>query len=290
VICSLPQALFYVIDYKINNAQKHLFITFCALSEAKGMDINMITSKRYKLIACEIMFREICLCASKCKNIIDITFMPKGLHDIGESKMLEKLQAEIDKVDDQKYEAILLCYGLCNNGVKGLHATIPLIIPRAHDCITLLLGSKEKYTKYFNENPGTFYKSPGWIERDVNPNKNEESVTSQLGMNKTYQEYVEQYGEENAKFLMETLGNWYKYYKKMAYIDTKAGNFDHYKEITKQQAYKNHWEYEEIEGSTTLILSLLEGEWDNSDFLIVPADNKIVPTHTDDIVSYVSNT
>ena len=31
----------YGVDYKTNNAQKHLFITFCALSEAKGMNIIM---------------------------------------------------------------------------------------------------------------------------------------------------------------------------------------------------------------------------------------------------------
>ena len=38
--------------------------------------------KRYKVIACEIMFREVCLCASKSKNIVDTVFMPKGLHGI----------------------------------------------------------------------------------------------------------------------------------------------------------------------------------------------------------------
>jgi len=65
--------------------------------------------KRYKVISCEIMFREVCLCASKSKNIVDTVFMPKGLHDIGEIKMHEKLQYEIDMVDTNKYDAILLC-------------------------------------------------------------------------------------------------------------------------------------------------------------------------------------
>ncbi|HZK70527.1 MAG TPA: DUF1638 domain-containing protein [Clostridia bacterium] len=246
----------------------------------------MNTSKRYKLIACEIMFREVCFCASMCKNIIDISFMPKGLHDVGDVKMLEKLQSEMDSVDVQKYDAILLCYGLCNNGIKGLHSTLPLIVPKAHDCITLLLGSRDKYNNYFRDNPGTFYKSPGWIERDVNPNENEQSVTSQLGMNKTYQEYVEQYGEENAEYLMETLGNWFNNYSKIAYIDTKTGNFEYYKELAKQQANERKWEYEEVEGNTNLIFRLLNGEWENEDFLIVPPNNRIEPTYTEDIVSY----
>jgi hypothetical protein len=241
--------------------------------------------KRYKLISCEIMFREICFCASKCKNIIDITFMPKGLHDIGDKKMLVQLQEEINNVDVEKYDAILLCYGLCNNGIKGLHSSLPLVIPRAHDCITLLLGSKDKYNEYFHNNPGTFFKSPGWIERDVNPNETEQSITSQLGMNKTYQEYVTQYGEENAEYLMEMLGGWLKNYKKIAYIDTKTGGFEHYKELTKQQADENQWEYEEIEGDTYLIFRLLNGEWDAQDFLMVPPNNIVKPTFTEDIIS-----
>lgn len=109
-----------------------------------------------KLIACEVLFREICYCAAGCSNIVDITFMEKGLHDVGAKKMSEKLQAEIDRVDAEKYDAILLCYGLCNNGISGLRSPLPLVIPRAHDCITLLMGSKEKYRAYFDKNPGYF--------------------------------------------------------------------------------------------------------------------------------------
>ncbi|NMA25360.1 MAG: hypothetical protein GX936_06815 [Clostridiales bacterium] len=35
--------------------------------------------KRLKLIACEVLFREICHCAARCSNIVDITFVEKGL-------------------------------------------------------------------------------------------------------------------------------------------------------------------------------------------------------------------
>ena len=87
----------------------------------------------YKLIGCEILFREICACASVSANVIDIEIMPKGLHDVGEEKMSAMLQARIDAVDADKYDAILLCYGLCNYGTKGLHAALPMVIPRAHD-------------------------------------------------------------------------------------------------------------------------------------------------------------
>lgn len=247
----------------------------------------MYLPKRFKLIACEIMFREICYCASQCKNIIDIVFMPKELHDIGAKNMSKKLQDEIDKVDDAKYEGILLGYGLCNNGIVGLHSKLPLVVPRAHDCITLLLGSKERYNEYHKKDPGTFFKSTGWIERDVNPNETVQSVTSQLGMNKTYREYAELYGEENAKYLIETLGNWLKNYKKYAYIDTKVGVFEEYKELIKQQAQKDGLEYEELQGSISLLMKLLNGEWDSKDFLLVPPNKTIEPTYDDNIITFV---
>jgi hypothetical protein len=246
----------------------------------------MSENKRYKLIACEIMFREISYCASKCKNIIDITFMPKGLHDIGEKRMSEKLQNEIDKVDTEKYESILLCYGLCNYGIRGLHSKLPMVLPKAHDCITLLLGSRNKYNTYFQDNPGTFFKSSGWIERDTNPNDNEQSVISQLGMNKTYQEYIEKYGEENAKYLMEMLGDWFKNYKKITFIDTKTGDSEFYKELTKKQANEYQWEYDVVEGDIGLIYNLLNGDWDEQNYLVVPPDNNIISTFDDGLISF----
>ncbi len=242
--------------------------------------------KRYKLIACEILFREVCFCVSQSKNIIDVDFMEKGLHDIGEKNMSEKLQAQIDKTDTTKYDAILLGYGLCNNGIRGLKAKLPVIVPRAHDCITLLMGSKEKYREYFDNNPGTYFKSTGWMERDTNPNDIDNSMTSQLGMNKSYHEFVELYGAENAKYIMETMGNWLENYKKFTYIDTHTGNFDDYKKLVKSDAEKRGWEFDEVSGDTNILLRLVNGEWDESDFLIIPPNCKITSTTNDDIVSY----
>ena len=57
---------------------------------------------------------------------------------------------------------------LCNNGVAGLRTKrVSLIVPRTHDCITLLLGSKERYREYFDAHPGTYFHFTGWIERNV---------------------------------------------------------------------------------------------------------------------------
>ena len=55
---------------------------------------------------------------------------------------------------------------LCSNGLVGLTArNIPVVVPRAHDCITLFLGSKERYLDYFQSHTGVYFKTSGWIER-----------------------------------------------------------------------------------------------------------------------------
>ncbi|MDF2613989.1 MAG: hypothetical protein K0S71_1775 [Clostridia bacterium] len=247
------------------------------------------TIKRYRVIACEIMFREISFCAAKCKNIVDITFMSKGLHDIGQIKMSEALQQAIDEINSSEYDAILLAYGLCNNGITGLKSSLPIVVPRAHDCITLLMGSRDRYQEYFNNNPGTYFKSTGWVEREKSIGANGQNMMNQLGMNNTYQEYVELYGEENALYLMETLGDWTSHYKKMAYIDTQVGDFSHYKQISKSQAAEKGWDYEEVEGSTSLLMKLLDGEWGEEDFLFVPALHQIEATHRSDIIKVIDH-
>ena len=246
----------------------------------KGVKQNM--SYIYKLIGCEIMFREICLCASRSINIVDLEFMPKELHDIGEKDMSAKLQERINAVDVNKYNAILLCYGLCNNGIKGLHSKIPLVVSRAHDCITLLMGSKEKYSDYFFNNPGTFFKSSGWIERDRNPNENENSVTSKLGMDIDFDDY----DEEEAEYLKSFLGSWDKNYSKYTYIDTGTGDSSFYEDEISKLAIERGWSFEKMNGNVCLIQDLMDGKWDLNKFLVVPPCNKITVTHGNDIVSY----
>ncbi len=173
--------------------------------------------QHYMLIVCAVLYRECYYCATLSKNVVDIKLCEKGLHDIGAEKMSVKLQAEIDAIEADNYDSILLAYGLCNYGTTGLRSKIPIVIPRAHDCITLLMGSKEKYKQYFNQNTGTYYRSSGWIERETSSQTNPDSTTAQMGIS-TYQEYVEKYGEENARYLMETLGTM-KHYNKLAHID-----------------------------------------------------------------------
>ena len=235
----------------------------------------------YKLIGCEILFREICYCASVSANVIDLDFMPKGLHDVGEEKMSTALQERIDAVDTDRYEAILLCYGLCNYGTKGLRSSLPIVIPRAHDCITLLMGSKETYKDYFFANPGTLYMSSGWIERAKDPGEVEHSLTAKFGMRGDFAEY----DDDDAEYLRSILGDWVKNYSKYAYIDTGVGGpASGYEAHVLDMAKEKGWKYEKVPGDTSLLQALMDGQWDQDRFLYVPPSRTITATYGDDIV------
>ena len=164
------------------------------------------------------------------------------------------------QVDTQKYDGILLGYGLCNNGTRDLHAPIPLVIPKAHDCITLLLGSKENTRAFFDKNPGTYYLSPGWIERNTDKYEGEQSIPQQLGI-ASYEEYVAKYGEEDAQYIMETLGGGLQQYTKIAYIDSGVGDFSRVPNTTPPQGLpKTDGSYEKLTGGSDLLQKLMDGD------------------------------
>ena len=125
--------------------------------------------RKFKFIGCEIVYREACFLAATSPHRVDVEFLLKGLHDLPRQDMLAKLQATVDAVPaGAGYEAILLGYARCNDGLMGLTARmLPLVMPRAHDCITFLFGSRQAYNEYFNEHPGTYFLSTGWSQRNL---------------------------------------------------------------------------------------------------------------------------
>ena len=243
---------------------------------------------RLIILACEIMYREISYCVAKSKNIVDVRFLQKGLHDIGQEEMSKTLQAEINQIPKDNYEAILLGYALCSNGIKGLTTEEnTLVVPRAHDCITLLLGSKEKYSNYMAQHPGTYFRSTGWIERnmpEIGGDGKPKSIMTQLGFGRTFEEYVEKYGEDNARYIMETLKSWQRNYDTITYIDMGIGNFDGHEQNAKEEAQEKGWNFIKLQGDIGLLQRLVDGEWNPDEFLVVQPGQRIKPIYIDNII------
>ncbi|MCX7804994.1 MAG: DUF1638 domain-containing protein [Planctomycetota bacterium] len=240
---------------------------------------------RLKMICCEVLYREVCLCAARSPHVVDVKFLEFGLHDRGAAAMNEALRAEIEAVPPPEakngYDAVLLGYGLCSNGTAGLGSQRhTLVIPRAHDCITMLLGSKERYKAEFDAHPGTYYLSPGWIEHHNTLKDEREYIMNRLGLNPEYDELVAKFGEENARYVMETLGGWggLKSYDRMVYIDTGLGPVEDLAEAARRRAAESGWGFAMLKGDIRLLEDLLAARWDPERFLVVPPGRKIRPS------------
>ena len=242
---------------------------------------------RLRLISCEIFYREMCAAVARSPHTVDIEFHPKGLHDIGSTLMLERLQAAVDGVDASRYEAILLGYGLCNNGISGLLARkIPLVVPRAHDCITLFLGSHERYLDYFNNHPGVYFETTGWFERGTETGELRQiSIARQTGMDSTYEELAAKYGEDNAKYLYSELCDMTKNYTQFTFIEMGVGPDESFERQVRQKAEERGWKFEKVKGDMSMIQRLVEGIWDDKEFLVVPPGSQIVDKYDEGIVS-----
>ncbi|HWQ56509.1 MAG TPA: DUF1638 domain-containing protein [Bryobacteraceae bacterium] len=241
---------------------------------------------RLKLISCEILYREVCAVVARSKNHVDIEFLTKGLHDAGTGPMLETLQAAVDRTEQGqvRYDAICLGYGLCGNGLVGLTARgTPLVLPRAHDCITLFLGNKERYLQYFNDNPGVYFTTTGWIERGEGSELTQLSLEKQ-GFGKTYEDLVAKYGEDNAQYLYEQLGKYGVRYRQFTYIEMGLEPDDQFERVTRERAAERGWKFEKIRGDLALVEGLVDGKWEERDFLVVQPGFRITARYDDHII------
>jgi hypothetical protein len=247
-----------------------------------------------KAIACEIAVRELQYAAARSRNLIDLEFLSQGHHDTPTSGHQE-IQQRLEAVPGGKYEAIALGYGLCSNilvGLKSSHTQI--VIPRAHDCITLFLGSKERYQKYFSERPGTYYYTSGWLECATRRG-NKGSVwggaslpaNSSQNLQATYKQWVQKYGEDQAKYLLEEISRWTEAYSHGSLIDFDfLKHLDLPQQVQKVCAEKG-WTYDQIPGDLSLFQRMLDGPWPETDFLLVKPGQKVVATFDEKIIAAV---
>lgn len=237
---------------------------------------------RYQLISCEVLLREMCDAVARSPHQVDVAFLSKGLHDLGGKAMRRGIQERIDAVKRADHDAILLGYALCGNGLHGLVARdIPLVIPRAHDCIALLMGSRARYAEFFEQNPGTYYRSTGWLERGKS--------LHQLAMGAdvagtTLDELIETYGDDNGRYLYEEFTRYRAHYRQLVYIETGLEPDGRFEDEARREAGEKGWEFAKMRGSLSLFRMLVNGDWPESDFLVVPPGHRIAASYDDGIV------
>jgi hypothetical protein len=236
--------------------------------------------KRFKIIACEATAPQVEMAAEKCGHEIDITILDANLHAMGPKNMPVELQKAIDRVDPSRYDAILLAYGLCNNGICGLHAAIPIVAPRAYDCITLFMGSKEKYRQYFDTHPDAKFVSAGTL----NSKANYELFDGIDQREKMRQQFLEKYDEEDVEYLMETWNNPLKNYRRITFINDGVGDIEKNRGIAQRIAQDADWDFEEFQGDAALFHRLLSGDWNEDSFQVIRPGDIVMPSYTETIL------
>jgi Protein of unknown function (DUF1638) len=228
---------------------------------------------RLKLVACEVFTREICFCMAGTPHMIDVEFTAIASHDHPQT-LRKLLQDKIDVADsgDRDYDAVLLCLGLCGNATAGLICrSTQLVIPRGHDCATILLGSKKLFRRHFEQMPSQPYTSRGHMEHDyecdVRTLWTKDAVTQKA-------EYAKRYGEDNATAIFDVLNPHVKQglrgaHNRVVYIDIAKTRSDECIAAAKDKAAKDGAGFVLLKGGLHLIQNLMSGNWYPEDFLVV---------------------
>jgi hypothetical protein len=216
------------------------------------------------VVACKVLqdVLERLLPADLAQNV---SFMDYGLHRVP-GKMAGTLQEVIDGIEEPSL--VMLGYGLCGNGLKGIKAgPHTLLVPRSDDCIALLLGSYRAYMREFQAVPGTYYLTKGWLESGSNPLQE-------------YEEYVPRYGEKEAMWIMDQQ---YQHYERLVLVARNEADLERYRPQAQAVArFCERWgmRYEEILGSDQYVERLVEAaatlgnghqppDWLNTDFVVI---------------------
>jgi hypothetical protein len=241
---------------------------------------------RLKVIACDVLWRELGHWAARSPHLIDTQMLSRSLHNDPDD-LRATIQAAIDASDS--YDAVVLGYGLCSNGAAFVTAgKAPLIVPRAHDCMTFYLGSRERYQTSFDADPGTYYYTAGWVER-VGTKEERTTPDGLHRRDEIYADYVRRFGEENAQYLFETLHTWWKNYTRTAFIAMGLPDAERFEAAAREQvvavAREFGWDFEDLVGDQRLFRALTAGDWNDREFLIAQPGEQIVPSYHEDVLT-----
>jgi hypothetical protein len=235
---------------------------------------------RLRVIGCEVLARPLYLAAARSPQIVDLTLLKQGLHD-RPGGLRERLQSELDATDPAEYDAIGLAYGLCGGATSGLVATTsPVVLPRAHDCITLFLGSRERHGEFVSHRHvlarpglhgarrgGSFV---GWAR------ESDEAATRTYGVRRISD-------RDNADYLMEALGEWRRHYDRAAFIDFGVGDGSAVERRAQDEAAERGWRYDRLPGDMILLKRLVDGDW-AEDFLVLGPGQRVVAAWDEGVV------
>lgn len=217
------------------------------------------------------------MAAKISKHDIDFEFTRVSSHSSPDD-LRGEIQSAIDKASGQ-YDGILLGYGLCGNSTANLMSrSVPLIIPRAHDCCTVFLGSRSSFVQHFGMTPSAEWMTACHYEcsAEVKPSFGGSIFSEDFDCD--FRKLVEKYGEDNAEYIRQNLTG-VANIDFLTYINLPGIENDNARNLFLEQAEKSRKNPLFIDGSLRLIVKLLAVEINDEEFLVVPPGSIIKPVY-----------
>jgi hypothetical protein len=238
---------------------------------------------RLLAISCDILTRPVYFFAARSPHSVDVVKLSAALH-AEPLTLRERIQEQVDAAAPE-VDAIVLAYGLCGGATAGLLARhAPIVLARAHDCVTIFLGDRARYQAEHEATPGTYWYLQDQVERgnDLKGWLLGDAARAEDAA-ATRADYVARFGADNADYLMEMLGEWSTRYERGAFLDTGLAPAEHIAERARQEAERRGWRYERTLADLRLVRRLLFGEWDD-DFQVIQPGERLERSYDEDVL------
>lgn len=232
---------------------------------------------RPALIACDV-FREELDARTALPEFSETVWLPMGLHD-RPADLRRTVQAEIDRLEaNPLITEILLLYALCGTGTAGLRSRrLPMLLPRAHDCIAFLLGSNRRHQELQSQCPGTYFYAPGWIRERRVPGPDRDTWLRQT--------YADRFDDDMIDDLLDADREAFEHYEKALFIQTPAaGSAEAY---CRRCADHLGWRFESAQGDPGWMTRFLHGPHPASEFVCLLPGETVAPAADESVLRVV---
>lgn len=208
------------------------------------------------VLCCNTLENELNLVLEESGRGYPVVWLEAGLHN-----QPERLRAHIDEVLKSLDSGAgapgraLMALGYCGGAVSRLGPfDFEMIMPRADDCLSILMGSMESRHKASGLS-ATYFLTEGWLRHTEN------LITS-------FSHDQDVFGRERAERIYKIM---LKHYRRFGFVDTGSYNLQAAMEHTRPLADLIGIKNERLPGSLSWLRKLITGPWDKKDFIVIPA-------------------
>lgn len=198
------------------------------------------------VVACKVLEEELRILAPQR---FELRFLEQGFHRWPQRLRLALQEALAGVSEDGP---VRLGYGYCGGALEGL-ASPPggLVIPKADDCISLLLGSREARLSWGSD---TYFLSAGWLCGEGN-------------LVQEYRRCLARYGREKGRRLMR---QGFSRYRRLVFIATGRPGEEAAREAAGEVAQELGLDFEVTGWQDGFLRRLLFGPWDREFLCLEP--------------------